>query len=332
MTTADVASYFGVTRQRVGQIQRMDPSFPRRQIELDGGPIWVRAGMEIWAAAHRPSAVQDASVFLPHGAALLRTAEGIAVAMGHHYIGSSTLWLAILSEDERVRDVFVSIGATHAIVRRAVARAEPPRELPPNGASMNPRAQELLGRAAAAARERGSKVMEPLDLAIAMVDADESDTDGLGRRDLVLAVLESRGAAVDELRRRLAAVQVDAEAVGSFERRRLKRKPRRVDPRRRLLGVLAPNGLGHDPWSRQPWGTAFAHRKDDRPLRVDGVQWFFIIDRDGFFVRTADGRPVGYRWRVLPTPSPAPVNGSIEVLPMPPDDVGYWPEYRYPRD
>jgi len=45
---------------------------------------------------------------------------------------------------------------------------------------MNPRAQELLGRAAAAARERGSKVMEPLDLAIAMVDADESEGRALG--------------------------------------------------------------------------------------------------------------------------------------------------------
>jgi len=64
---------------------------------------------------------------------------------------------------------------------------------------------------------------------------------------------------------------------------------------------------------------------------------FFRIDGDGFYVRTPDGHPVGYRYRVDPPPrrgrgNPRPVNGFIEVLPMPPDDVAHWPDGRFERE
>lgn len=60
-------------------------------------------------------------------------------------------------------------------------------------------------------------------------------------------------------------------------------------------------------------------------------RWTFWIERDGFFVRTADGRPVGYRWKVGGERPGEPVNGDIEILPMPPADVALWPEHRFDR-
>ncbi len=99
--------------------------------------------------------------------------------------------------------------------------------------------------------------------------------------------------------------------------------------------TLAPNPLGLDPWTLSI-GAAFAVRKDGRRLVVDGEQWFFRIDGDGFYMRTPDGHPVGYRYRVDPPPrrgrgNPRPVNGFIEVLPMPPDDIADWPDRRFTR-
>jgi hypothetical protein len=329
MTTADVAAVFGVSRQRVGQIRRRDTSFPRPQTTLDGGPVWVRAGVEAWATLHRPAAAEG-SPFVPHGAQILASAEAIATDMGHSHVGAWDLWSAVLARDHGIRVVFTSLGAPPKVIRRAIARALPPDEAPPRPPFLNPRAQQLLEAGAAAALDRGSSTMEPLDLAIAMVDADERHRDG--RRDLILATVEARGADVDELRRRLVAVQADPGSADAFEPRKLRRTSRRADPWRKILGELAPNALGHDPWTRKPWGTAFAHRKDDRMLKIEGEQWFFAIDRDGCFIRTVDGRPVGYRWRIEPKPAREPVNGAIEILPMPPADVGYWPDYRYPRD
>jgi len=92
-----------------------------------------------------------------------------------------------------------------------------------------------------------------------------------------------------------------------------------------------PNPLGHDPWDRHPWGAAFAVDQAGRHLSVDGEYWFFKTDADGFFIRMRDGRPLGYRYRVITEPPrpgdppPKPVNGSMETLPMSPADVAYWP-------
>jgi hypothetical protein len=324
IATAEVARLFGVTRQRVGQIRRRQPSFPVRQIELDGGPIWIRSGIEIWAALHRPGAVPG-SIFLPHGARLLARAEQTAAELGLAYIGAWHLWLAIVMDDERTRLVFRTLGLTAGRLRRITRRIDRPGELPPPPAFLNPRAQQLIDAGASAARKRGSGPMEALDLAIALIDADEVSADGR-RRDFILADLAARGMDVDELRRRLDAVRADPGTRDSFEPRAI--QPLRVRPAQRPpeLRGLAPNPLGHDPWLRRPWGSVFGGRKDERFLKIDGAQWFFAIDRDGFFVRAADGRPVGYRWR---PPASEPVNGFLEVLPMPPDDVANWPDHRY---
>jgi hypothetical protein len=331
MTTQDIARTFGVSRQRVGQIRREDPTFPGRHTEIDGGPIWIAAGIEVWAALHRPKAAAG-SVFVPHGARILEAAEALARDLGLSFVGAWHLWPAVLTCDPVAEAVFATHGMPLKALRKDVARIVPPLDRgpgdpPPKPPSMNSRAQQLFAAGAQAAVARGSVVMNPIDLAIGMIDADEGGP--RGRRDGILASMEARGADISELRRRLEAARADPAAVQTFEPRQLNPLRRRAPYRPKRLRGLLPNGLGHDPWDRKPWGSAFALRKDDRTLNIDGTQWFFYVDRDGFFVRTADGRPLGYRWH---PPALEPVNGFLEVLPMPPDDVGYWPDYRHLRD
>ena len=102
---------------------------------------------------------------------------------------------------------------------------------------------------------------------------------------------------------------------------------------------LAPNPLGHDPWTRFPWGAAFARTRDGQHLKVDGEVWFFKTDGDGFYIRAPDGRPVGYRYRMDPPPRIRrgtrwikPVNGFMEILPMPPVEMADWPDRRFVND
>jgi hypothetical protein len=42
---------FGVTRQRVGQIVRDDPTFPPPTVSLATGRVWEREAVEAWARA-----------------------------------------------------------------------------------------------------------------------------------------------------------------------------------------------------------------------------------------------------------------------------------------
>jgi hypothetical protein len=331
MTTEDIARTFRVSRQRVGQIRREDPTFPGRHIDVDGGPIWITAGIDVLAALHRPQAAAG-SVFVPNGARILEAAETLARDLGLSFVGAWHLWPAVLTCDPVADAVFATYGTPLKALRKDAARIFPPLDRgrgdpAPKSPSMNSWAQQLFAAGAQAAAARGSVVMDPLDLAIGMIDADKGGP--RGRRDGILASMEARGADIGELRRRLEAVRADPTAVQAFEPRKLKPLRRRTPYRPRRLRELLPNGLGHDPWDRKPWGSAFAVGKDDRMLKVDGTRWFFYVDRDGFFVRTPDGRPVCYRWH---PPALEPVNGFLEVLPIPPDDVAYWPEYRYPRD
>jgi hypothetical protein len=100
--------------------------------------------------------------------------------------------------------------------------------------------------------------------------------------------------------------------------------------------VLAKNPLGHDPWTRFPWGAVFARTRDEQHLKVDGEVWFFKIDGDGFILKSVDGHPIGYRYRMDPPPRPRrgqrsikPVNGFMEILPMPPVEMADWPDRQF---
>jgi hypothetical protein len=205
---------------------------------------------------------------------------------------------------------------------------------------MTPHLQSFLAAADRAAAADGRDRVRPLDIALAFIDAEWERRGDVPRRrptDNVLDILDRRGLDIDELRRRLVAADSDPAVAGDFEQRRLRRIPRRT-PKKPTL-ELAPNPLGHDPWTRFPWGAGFARTRDGQHLKVNGEVWFFKIDGDGFYIRAPDGRPIGYRYRMDPPPRVRrgqrwikPVNGFMEVLPMPPVDMADWPDRRFSSD
>jgi hypothetical protein len=337
----EAAGLLGVTRQRVGQLARDDHAFPRPVTQRSGGPIWYRAGIEAWAAAHRPGPA--AGRMQPRVGDLLARAERLSRELRHGYVAREHLWLALAdpAAGSAVRLALASLGVDEDEIRRALVFVTPPGETVRRSVRMNPAVQEQLERADRRARDGGRDAVSDIDIAITWLDADDTEP----RRDLVLHYLARRGFDKLELRRRLEAIEADESAAESFDVRDLpKARPRRRKPRRpSWLPALAPNPLGHDPWERHPWGSAFAMREDERMCKVDGAQWFFYVDADGFFVRTADGRPVGYRWSSVKRagkiaadagdPSRAVRHARrgrlMEVLPMPPPDIARWPDYRH---
>ena len=333
----EVAAMLGVTRQRVGQIIRDDRTFPVSVTAISGGRLWYTPGIEIWIAAHRPGAASHAtSRFGDEAAEILRAAEAAARSRGDGYVGNLHFRLVIAEAvpPSLVRDVFWSLGVDRAELLRATGLSGGRVGERSQARRMNPHVQHLLVRASVDAEANGRDVTS-LDMAIAFIDGDERYR--RHRSDPLLDYVERRGLDVGELRRRLEAVRADPGSIATFEPRALtKRRPAFRRPRLPKGLAFAPNPLGHDP-STLSSGAAFAVRRDGRTLVIDGEQWFFRIDGDGFYVRTPDGHPVGYRYRVDPPPrrgrgNPRPVNGFIEVLPMPPDDVAHWPDGRFERE
>jgi hypothetical protein len=205
---------------------------------------------------------------------------------------------------------------------------------------MTPHLQSFLATADRAVAADGRDRVRPLDILLAFIDA-EWERRGDQRKprptDNLLDMLDRRGLDIAELRRRLVAADADATTAGAFEPRTLRRILRRK-PKKPPF-ELAPNPLGHDPWTRFPWGAGFAVTRDGQHLKVNGEVWFFKIDGDGFYIRAPDGRPIGYRYRVEPPPrirrgqrSIRPVNGFMEILPMPPVEMTDWPDRQFIND
>jgi predicted DNA-binding transcriptional regulator AlpA len=47
----EISDMLGVTRQRVDQLVRTDPTFPEPDAEITAGRIWLRDAVEAWAKA-----------------------------------------------------------------------------------------------------------------------------------------------------------------------------------------------------------------------------------------------------------------------------------------
>lgn len=328
---ADVARRFGVTRQRVGQIAREDRTFPRAGLHGPyGESAWLAAGIECWAAAHRPTA--DTGRFGSEAAALLLHAESVAEQVGHAYISSGHVWHALASGvgGTPIAEAIRSMGFDPATIEERLRRIDPGL-----GSSrsrrMTPATQNRLEAADKAVRTAGRRGVLPTDIALAFVD---SRRDRSGSDDHLIAYGERRGLDTAELRRRITVVAADLDARADFPSTPLpKRRPPRRAAKRPTWLDLAPNPLGHDPWVRRPWGAGFAVTREGRHLTLDDKHWFFFIDADGYCVLAADGRPVGYRYRVLhKMPKRLPGRPKMEILPMPPFPLSGWPDRRYIRD
>jgi predicted DNA-binding transcriptional regulator AlpA len=50
---SEIAEMLGVSRQRVDQISKADPRFPKPEVVLKGGKVWSREAIERWIASQR---------------------------------------------------------------------------------------------------------------------------------------------------------------------------------------------------------------------------------------------------------------------------------------
>jgi predicted DNA-binding transcriptional regulator AlpA len=344
IATIEVARLLGISRQRVGQLVAADPTFPRRVTYRHGGPVWYRAGIEAWAAEFRPGPLAEPNPMAGVILSVVRRARAESAGLGFQAIDAPMFWLGFWEPDlsGQVARVLESMGVTRDEIARTLKRRYRPqlRELPP---TMSPRVQSLLETALHRAVDHQRAAPTEFDLAITLVEDEirgisearpQSETNWFGGRqgDSVLMALEDRGLDPVELRDRLGWIELSPASITTFAVLTLKpmrRRRRRERPRPPWLPELAKNPLGHDPWERRGWGSVFFLTPDGRQYTVDGYQWFFHVDDDGFPVRTLDGRPVGYRWQVDP-PAKEKVR-DFEALPMPPDPVGNWPDYERRR-
>jgi hypothetical protein len=336
--SADVAAKLGVSRQRVSQL-RKEPTFPSPGGHGWGAPIWHAAGIELWAAAHRPLRPEAAGRFGAETGALLLAAEAHARELDVHWIDTAHFWLAIAAgtAGPDLAAALSTMGLTAHELGSDIAAWSRTGVRPHRSFRMTPHTQEFLARADRTISTAAGAAVRPVDVLLACIDAkwERHVRDSRPRSpDRVINHFHRRGLDVAELRRRIVAADSDPAAVEAFERRKLRklRASRRKEPEL----DLAPNALGHDPMKTGSRGAAFARTRDGRHLKVNGEVWFFITDGDGFYVRARDGRPVGYRYRVEPPPRVRkgqryvrPVNGFMEILPMPPEEMADWPDRRF---
>jgi predicted DNA-binding transcriptional regulator AlpA len=339
--SADVATKLGVTRQRVSQLRR-DPTFPSPRMQGWGAFVWDAAGIECWAGAHRPNNPEAAGRFVGEASAVLTAAEQHAARMGTHWVDTAHFWLAIAAGagGPSLAGALDSMGLTAKEIDAYIAGWQTGDIRPRRSYRMTPHLQGFLASADRAVASGRRDRVRPLDILLAFIDA-KWERNGEDRKprppDNFLSLFDRCGLDIDELRRRLVKADADPASVAGFKPRALRRL-RRTKARMPKL-ELAPNPLGHDPFTRSPWGAGFAVTRDGQHLKVNGEVWFFNIDGDGFYMRAPDGRPVGYRYRVEPPPRLRkgqtfikPVNGFMEILPMPPVEMADWPDRRFVSD
>jgi len=292
----------------LGQLARTDRAFPR-PFNAQFGRVWWHAGIEAWAGLHRPDLAAPDNPFRGEATVLLQAAEREAVARLHGYLGCWHLWLALLADEAPAgpREVLRSMGVAAADIVEALEGAAAPTESEPRTRRMNPRVQQVLTRARPTVGPvTGVGILE------ALLDEFGDDAGRRGRGGPVELWLAARGFDPVEARRRLRGGEAEPRTLGP-----------RPAPQSRpdLLRELHPNPLGRDPWDRKPWGSVGVRLRDNTGWRLDGDPVCIFFDRDGYTVRTPDGRPVGY---VLRRDQPIGTPGPIEVLPMPPPTARDW--------
>jgi hypothetical protein len=337
---ADIAVRLGVTRQRVAQLRQDDPAFPRAFSGYGHAKVWRTSGIECWAAGHRRKRPEAGGRFVGEAGDLLLAVEGHAARLNVAWIDSMLFWLAIASGDAGpgLKAALLSMGITSDGIEELVRGWRGTDDSPKRTRRMNPHLQSFLAAADRRVADEGRAAVRPLDILLAFIDAEWERYAEMRKpqpTDHLLAALDRRGLDIDELRRRMVAADADPAAASSFEQRRLRGLPGRTSTKPKL--DLAPNPLGHDPWTRFPWGAAFARTREGQHLKVDGEVWFFTIDGDGFYIRAPDGRPIGYRYRMPPRIRKGqrvinPINGFMEILPMPPVEMADWPDHQFSND
>src|SRR6476469_7569310 len=171
---ADIARVLGVSRQRVSQLERSEPTFPRHGISYGSAQCWHAAGIACWVAAHRPWTAAAAGRFAAVGGPLLLAAEERARGRGHTWVDATDFWSAIVDGvgGAASASAVASMGLTDAEIAAFdrwsggwTERAETERPSP--RCSMNPRVQRLLSAADRQVADQGRAQVTAADVVLA---------------------------------------------------------------------------------------------------------------------------------------------------------------------
>jgi len=288
VTATQTARLLGVTRQQVLELADAG-EFPPAQSTASGGRIWPRVAIQAWAVAHpAPGPVFTAPEVppLPQRPPRVQQVLGLASReasnLNHDWIGPDHLLLGLLRPDcpGAARTVLESFGLRAKALRQTfVESMGDPYDTKPAGGTLPPITQLVLERAN----------LEAARLADAEVTSEHVLLAVSGMRDGSFATtwLSHHGIDPDMVRRRVVEV---TEGVALPEPVPLADLGPEDDPAAAL--DLAPNPLGHDPRRRRPWGSMPFGVPEDRPPRAGMLRRQYFIDRDGYAVLTADGRPI----------------------------------------
>ncbi|TMB59615.1 MAG: hypothetical protein E6J38_12825 [Chloroflexi bacterium] len=141
----------------------------------------------VGAFRHFGSAVQS-------GQQTMMIAEGEAKALGHDWIGSEHILLAIVKvANTHAASALASLGVYYDKTKAEVAKVVPPREGTPNTITLTPRAQKIVGYASGFGDASGHG-LSPETLLLGLI----AESDGIA-----VQVLTSLGAAPERIREAL---------------------------------------------------------------------------------------------------------------------------------
>jgi hypothetical protein len=293
VTAAEAARLLGVTRQRFLELATSAAGdFPPAQPTPTGGRVWSRVAVQTWAAAQPdPGPVYtgpEPPPLFDHAPKLQRVvdcASDEAWALNHDSIDLDHLVLGMLRPK--------CPGAARAVLESFGVRAEPLRqafidsmgdlyEVKPKIVRWSEATQRALERAGLEAARLADAEVTSEHVLLALASRWENAC-------TVTGWLARCGVTAAAVRRRV----VDAtEGVALPEPPALLGPPPADHPGLAAGLDLAPNPLGHDPRRRGPWGSMAFDVPENRPFRVGMLRRQYLIDRDGYPVRTTDGRPV----------------------------------------
>ncbi|MGH9170582.1 MAG: cell division protein SepF [Acidimicrobiales bacterium] len=114
---AEIAQMAGISRQRINELVRSDPSFPTPEAELAAGRIWARQDIERWMAA-RSLSQKGAVVTEIAGATVVQPkAFADAQLVGDALMGSKPVVLDLRGLDVMLKRRFIdfSSGLTYGL-------------------------------------------------------------------------------------------------------------------------------------------------------------------------------------------------------------------------
>jgi len=139
---AEIARLLGVSRQRVDQLARAYPDFPKPEAELAAGRIWSTADIEAWLATHpdrAPGRAGGPSIsfdrLTDRARQVFVIAQRQAQALGHRYVGAEHLVLGLREEGEgraaqALKAAGLDLDEARAVLGRLVPAASDPATEP----------------------------------------------------------------------------------------------------------------------------------------------------------------------------------------------------------